>query len=215
MMSSIDVIVAQFKVVKMESLRSLTSHDQQQQHHHQHHHHRTASVMHEKGKLTKDSNVTVIQVLPSERANRRIDKVIKRRIDPTMASDFKLLTPRESTDAKVMKLHIINVRTGKIQDAIMLTTGNNDVSDDSKSNHKASDRGNKKIIRIQPLDSIKPEKTLNEINISKKYPLKPYKLRNKFTSAKCKCEDTARMWNCKKIQISIAQCKSNQFMCCS
>ncbi|CAH1729049.1 unnamed protein product [Chironomus riparius] len=144
MMSSIDVIFAQFKVVKMESLRSLASHDQQQQQqqHHHHHHHRTASALHEKGKLSKDSNVTVIQVLPSERSNRRIDKVIKRRIDIPMTSDFKVLTPRETTDAKLMKLHIINVRTGKIQDAIMLTTGNNDVSDHpkskSKSIHKAS-----------------------------------------------------------------------------
>lgn len=129
MMSSMDGIFAQFKVVKMESLRSLASHDQQQQDHHHHHNHRTTSALHEKGKPSKDSNVTVIQVLPSERSNRRIDKVIKRRINPPMTSDFKVLTPRESEDAKLMKLHIINVRTGKIQDAIMLTTGNNDVSD--------------------------------------------------------------------------------------
>lgn len=140
MMSSIDEIFAQFKVVKMESLRSLASHEQQQQQQHHHHHSRTASALHEKGKLTKDSNVTVIQVLPSERANRRIDKVIRRRIDPPMASDFKLLTPRESADAKLMKLHIINVRTGKIQDAIMLTTGNNDVSDHPKSKSKSIHR---------------------------------------------------------------------------
>lgn len=142
MMSCMDGIFAQFKVVKMESLRSLASHDQQQQdHHHHHHNHRTTSALHEKGKLLKDSNVTVIQVLPSERSNRRIDKVIKRRINSPMTSDFKVLTPRESEDAKLMKLHIINVRTGKIQDAIMFTVGNNNVSDHhpkSKSIHKAS-----------------------------------------------------------------------------
>lgn len=137
-MSGLDVIFAQFKVIKMESLRSLASaHDH---HHQQQHRHITTSTLNEKGKpMSKDSNVTVIQVLPRERLHRRTDKVIKRRIDPSVASDFKVLTPRE-TDAKLMKLHIINVRTGKIQDAIMLTTSNNDVSDHpkSKSVHRAS-----------------------------------------------------------------------------
>lgn len=73
----------------------------------------------------------------------------------------------------------------------------------------------KEIIRVQPLHSHRPETTWNEINNNKKYIPKPYKLRNKFTSAKCKCEDNSVVWSCKKIQISIAQCKSNQFMCCS
>jgi hypothetical protein len=90
-----------------------------------------------KGKLLRDSNVTVIQVFPSERANRRIDKVVSRRMDamePVAAatSDLEVLTltpytrdATKTTDGNFMKLHIINVRTGKIQDAIMLTTSGN------------------------------------------------------------------------------------------
>lgn len=102
-----------------------------------------------KGKL-RDSNVTVIQVFPSERANRRIDKVVRRRMDsfePVAAetSDLEVLTltpyTRESsknTDGhEFMKLHIINVRTGKIQDAIMLTTSGNH-HDDYASKPKAA-----------------------------------------------------------------------------
>jgi hypothetical protein len=90
-----------------------------------------------KGKLLRDSNVTVIQVFPSERANRKIDKVVSRRMDamePVAAatSDLEVLTltpytrdATKTTDGNFMKLHIINVRTGKIQDAIMLTTSGN------------------------------------------------------------------------------------------
>lgn len=82
-----------------------------------------------KGKLLRDSNVTVIQVFPSERVNRRIDKIVKRRIEPIAAetSDLEVLTitPPQTPGGRFMKLHIINVRTGKIQDAIMLTTANN------------------------------------------------------------------------------------------
>lgn len=91
-----------------------------------------------KGKLSRDSNVTVIQVFPSEeRVNRRIDKVVRRRMDamePVAAesSDLEVLTltpytrdSSKTTDGQFMKLHIINVRTGKIQDAIMLTTTGN------------------------------------------------------------------------------------------
>lgn len=143
MSSAVDMIFAQFKVIKMESLRSLAS-----SHDHHHHHqapHIAASAVNEKGKpaMTKDSNVTVIQVLPRERLHRRTDKVIRRRIDAPLASDFKVLTPREPTDAKLMKLHIINVRTGKIQDAIMLapSSHSNHLDDNhpkAKSVHRAS-----------------------------------------------------------------------------
>lgn len=73
--------------------------------------------------------------------------------------------------------------------------------------------GKKEIIRIQQ-HADRPETTFNEININKK-AIKPYKLRNKFTSSKCKCEDNSRMWNCRKIQISIGRCRSDQFLCCS
>lgn len=89
-----------------------------------------------KGKQLRDSNVTVIQVFPNERANRRIDKVVRRRMDamePVAAETSNLevltLTPftrdSQTSDGQFMKLHIINVRTGKIQDAIMLTTSGN------------------------------------------------------------------------------------------
>lgn len=104
-----------------------------------------------KGKLLRDSNVTVIQVFPSERANRRIDKIVKRRMDiePIAAetSDLEVLTITPQTpDGKFMKLHIINVRTGKIQDAIMLTTTNNHHHNDysiSKSARTPSKNGEK------------------------------------------------------------------------
>lgn len=71
----------------------------------------------------------------------------------------------------------------------------------------------KEIIRVQPVHS---QTTWNEINDSnKKFAPKPYKLRKTYKSTKCKCEDNSIVWSCKKIQVSIAQCKSNQFMCCS
>jgi hypothetical protein len=125
------VILAQFKVIKMDSLRSLTSS-----------HERSASAaaasaaatLHGKGKLLRDSNVTVIQVLPRERINRRANKIIRRRVEPTtsVASDLEVLTltpmSRDLPSGELMKLHIINVRTGKIQDAIMLTSTHNNVA---------------------------------------------------------------------------------------
>lgn len=129
--SGLDEIFAQFKVVRMESLKNDDLMQTQQQ----------------KGKLLRDSNVTVIQVFPSERANRRIDKVVRRKIDvlePAATSDLEVLTltPYEkespqTSDKQFMKLHIINVRTGKIQDAIMLTTSSNHNDDlASKTSHR-------------------------------------------------------------------------------
>lgn len=76
--------------------------------------------------------------------------------------------------------------------------------------------GKREIIRIKPhMHSHQPETTFNEINSSKKFPVKPYKLRNKFTSSKCKCEDNSKMWNCRQIQNQIGRCQSDQFLCCS
>lgn len=73
-----------------------------------------------KGKLLRNSNVTVIQIMPSERANRRTDKEIRRR---TEASDLEVITvtpvTNDSTHSNLLKLHILNIRTGKIQDAII------------------------------------------------------------------------------------------------
>lgn len=234
MASGIDEIFAQFKVIKMEELRSLTPD-------------RPAFG---KGKLLRNSNVTVIQIMPSERANRRIDKEIRRR---TEASDLEVITvtpvavgDETSSSSSLLKLHILNIRTGKIQDAIISSDERETFvkpkpfrkKSTGKKPAAASDRnrnlllmstaiihfaaissrhvnGGKEIIRIQP-HAEEPETTFNEINHSKKFlPIKPYKLRNKFTSSKCKCEDNARMWNCRKIQISIARCRSDQFLCCS
>lgn len=87
----------------MEELRSLTP----------------DGVIHGKGKLPRNSNVTVIQIMPSERVNRRVDKEIRR----TEASDLEVITvtPVTKEDSSLLKLHILNIRTGKIQDAIIST----------------------------------------------------------------------------------------------
>lgn len=195
---------------------------------------------HGKGKLLRNSNVTVITMMPSERINRRIDKEIRRRSDTT---DFEVITAtpvvKDEANSTLLKLHILNVRTGKIQDAIVSSAIREFLQPKSiqkKSSSKSLDNnlfsivqaaiihfaaiksrnvnGKKEIIRIEP-HSNEPETTLNEINLNKKFAIKPYKLRNKFMSSKCKCEDTSRMWNCKKIQISIGRCRSDQFLCCS
>lgn len=90
----------------MEELRSLTP----------------SGALHGKGKLARNSNVTVIQIMPSERANRRIDKEIRRRSEAS-ASDFEVVTvtpvSKEEANSSLLKLHILNIRTGKIQDAII------------------------------------------------------------------------------------------------
>lgn len=192
--------------------------------------------VHGKGKLLRNSNVTVIQIMPSERMNRRTDKEIRRR---TEASDLEVITvtpmTKEEANSSLLKLHILNIRTGKIQDAIISSEEREFVNPKpfrKKSQGKRiSDRwwetkiihfaaitsrkvdGKKEIIHIK--QHSEPETIFNEINVSKKFPIKPYKLRNKFTSSKCKCEDNARMWNCRKIQISIARCRTDQFLCCS
>lgn len=87
----------------MEELRSLTPH----------------GAVHGRGKLLRNSNVTVIHIMPSERANRRTDKEIRR----AEASDLEVITvtpvSEEEANSRLLKLHILNVRTGKIQDAII------------------------------------------------------------------------------------------------
>lgn len=89
----------------MEELRSLTL---------------NKPVAHGKGKLLRNSNVTVIAMMPSERINRRIDKEIRRR---SAATDFEVITAtpvaKDEANSTLLKLHILNVRTGKIQDAIV------------------------------------------------------------------------------------------------
>lgn len=74
-----------------------------------------------KGKLLRNSNVTVIHIMPSERVNRRrTDKEIRRR---TEASDLEVITvtpvTKDELHSNLLKLHILNIRTGKIQDAII------------------------------------------------------------------------------------------------
>lgn len=84
---------------------------------------------------------------------------------------------------------------------------------------KKINAGKREIIRIKPHQhhQHQPETTFNEINLNagKKYPVKPYKMKNKFKSSKCKCEDNSKMWNCRQIQTQIGRCHSNQFLCCS
>lgn len=103
--SGVDEIFAQFKVVKMEEVRSLAPGRQ----------------AHGKGNFLRNSNVTVIQMMPVERMNRRTDKEIRRR---TEASDLEVITVvpmsgNEAINSSLLKVHILNVRTGKIQDAII------------------------------------------------------------------------------------------------
>lgn len=92
----------------MEELRSLTP----------------GRSAHGKGKVLRNSNVTVIQMMPSERINRRTDKEIRRR--RTDASDLEVITVSPVTNneanssSSLLKLHILNIRTGKIRDAIII-----------------------------------------------------------------------------------------------
>lgn len=60
--------------------------------------------------------------MPSARFNRRADKEMRR----AEASDLEVVsvTPmskEEQANSSLLKLHILNVRTGKIQDAIIKT----------------------------------------------------------------------------------------------
>lgn len=78
--------------------------------------------VHGKGKLLRNSNVTVIQMMPSERINRRTDKEVRRR--RTDASHLEVITAtpvtkRDEASSSLLRLHILNLRTGKIQDAII------------------------------------------------------------------------------------------------
>lgn len=77
-------------------------------------------LLYGKGKLLRNRNVTVIQMMPSERMHRRTDKEIRRR---TAASDLITVKPVTKGEANksLLKLHILNIRTGKIQDAIIST----------------------------------------------------------------------------------------------
>lgn len=103
----IDEIFAQFKVIKMEELRSVTP----------------GRPVYGKGKVLRNSNsnVTVIQMKPMPpRGNRRVDKEIRR----AEASELEVITVKPAAGeahGSLLKLHILNLRTGKIQDAIINT----------------------------------------------------------------------------------------------
>lgn len=134
-MSGIDEIFAQFKVIKMEELRSMTPKND------------GAAVHGGKGKIARNSNVTLIHVMPSEQRakRRRSDKEIRPRAE---ASDLEIVTVIPVTEEEVrrsnnfLKLHILNVRTGKIQDAIISTEDEYDES--SKQSRQKSSAGEKK-----------------------------------------------------------------------
>jgi len=123
--SGIAEIFAQFKVIKMETVRrsltpsssslgnstAATAGEEEEV---------TAAAVSGKARVVRDSNVTVIQIMPSERVNRRVDKEFRR----MEASDLEVitvlpLTPRDHINSNFLKLHILNTRTGKIQDAII------------------------------------------------------------------------------------------------
>lgn len=132
-MSGIDEIFAQFKVIKMEELRSMTPNNSD----------RTAvHLASGKGsKIPRNSNVTLIHVMPSEQRakRRRSDKEIRPRAE---ASDLEIVTvlpvtQEEARSNNFLKLHILNVRTGKIQDAIISTEDDYDESS-KQSRQKAS-----------------------------------------------------------------------------
>jgi hypothetical protein len=95
-----------------------------------------------KGKLLRNSNVTVIQIMPSERINRRTDKEIRRR---TAASDLEVITvtpvTKEEANSHLLKLHILNIRTGKIQDAIISNSDERDYHPKLKHFNKKSSSG--------------------------------------------------------------------------
>lgn len=230
LMSGIDEIFAQFKVIKMEELRPMTSTSDD-----------APSTVHgHKPKLARNSNVTLIHIMKgSPMKRRRSDKEIRPRAE---ASDLEIVTvtpvsDEEARNNNFLKLHILNVRTGKIQDAIISTTEEREFfDDDAKSSRqkaapvsrKKINAGKREIIRIKPHNTHhhphphpqqqqqqphKPETTFNEINPNN--GKKPYKMKNKFKSSKCKCEDNSKMWNCRQIQTQIGRCHSNQFLCCS
>lgn len=121
---NISEICAQFKVIKMESQRSLTLQDE------------SSSVdvalknvTHVgkgRSKYRRDSNVTVIQIMPSEKVSRRIKEIIAPTTEETtttatnfssMYHEIITVTPISSNDtSNLLKLHILSLRMGKIQE---------------------------------------------------------------------------------------------------
>lgn len=143
-MSGIDEIFAQFKVIKMEELGPMTSSGD-----------RPmdvlvpATAVHvgkatEKAKIARNSNVALISIMPRQPIKRRrSDKEIRPRAE---ASDLEIVTVTPVTEEEArsnnfLKLHILNVRTGKIQDAIISSSEDREYFDDgAKSSRKKSQK---------------------------------------------------------------------------
>lgn len=91
--------------------------------------------------------------MPSERVHRRTDKEIRRR---SGAADFEVITAspvaKDDANSTLLKLHILNVRTGKIQDAIIsseLREFLQPKSPHKKSSSKSSDKNRPLLFKPQ------------------------------------------------------------------
>lgn len=141
-MSGIDEIFAQFKVIKMEELRPMTSTIDDA----------PPAVHGNKPKLARNSNVTLIHIMKgSLMKRRRSDKEIRPRAE---ASDLEIVTvtpvsDEEARNNNFLKLHILNVRTGKIQDAIISTTEEREFFDDgAKSSRQKAAPGELEVLAV-------------------------------------------------------------------
>lgn len=72
-------------------------------------------------KLLPNSNVTIIQkirplILSNERNNRRTDIL-----------DFEVMSKQEIPNSNLLKLHILNLRTGKIQDILITSSADTEI----------------------------------------------------------------------------------------
>ena len=122
---NISEICAQFKVIKMESQRSLTLQDESSSVDAA-----LKNVTHVgkgRSKYRRDSNVTVIQIMPSEKVSRRIKEIIAPTTEETTTTtatnisssyhEIITVTPTSSNDtSNLLKLHILSLRMGKIQE---------------------------------------------------------------------------------------------------
>lgn len=123
---NISEICAQFKVIKMESQRSLTLEDESTSAALKNVTYITHFVKGNRSKYRRDSNVTVIQIMPSEKLSRRIKEIIAPATEETtkIASNISssyheiiTVTPTSSNDtSNLLKLHILSLRMGKIQE---------------------------------------------------------------------------------------------------
>ncbi|CAO1436596.1 unnamed protein product [Diamesa tonsa] len=80
-----------------------------------------------RSKYRRDSNVTVIQIMPSEKVSRRIKELIAPTTEETTTTAINVsssyheiitVTPTTSSNdtSNLLKLHILSLRMGKIQE---------------------------------------------------------------------------------------------------